>query len=237
VVEANVRWIGWTRNESRKGAVSWLSNLNPEAQATIIVGILTVVAQPVFLLVAFFLGKAQGKAQVRHEKAAEAIVAALRIIRRLQLELGVWALSEKQDELELDQAKKVSRLRDELRRLIYDNSPWFEPQTEGKMKPILAEVRLYYKEHTDALKSGDAARIAESGKRLSEWHMEPLTLMANALEDEARRLIGTKIHWRSTRRGRFILWVRQNPGWLAAVPLPILFVILVSIVVFLLVAP
>jgi hypothetical protein len=148
----------------------------------------------------------------------------------------VWALYEKRDKLELDRAKKIRRLRHRLQRLVYDNSPWFEPQTEGKMKPILKEVGRHYEEHTDALKSGDAARIAESGKRLSEWHTEPLTLMMIALEDEARRLIGTKLHWRSTRRGRFIAWVRQNPRWLAAVPLPILFVILVGTGVYLLVA-
>ena len=215
--------------------MSWLNSLT-EAQATIIVGIVTVVVQPIFLYAAFQFGKAQARAQVRHQKAVEAIVAALRIVRRLQLELGVWALSKKRDELELDRAKKIRRLRRNLRRLVYDNSPWFEPQTEGKMKPILKEIGSHYEEHSDALKSGDAARIAESGKRLSEWHIEPLTLMIIALEDETRRLIGTKLHWRSTRRGRFITWLQRNPGWLAAVPLPILFVILVGTAVYLLVA-
>jgi hypothetical protein len=148
----------------------------------------------------------------------------------------VWALYKKRSEMETDHAEEITRRREDLRRLIYDNSPWFEPHTEGKMKPILAEVRHYYQEHADALKSGDPARIAESGKRISEWSKEPYALRVIALEDEARRLIGTKLHWRSTRRGRFIAWVRQNPRWLAAVPLPILCVILVSIVVYLLVA-
>ena len=76
----------------------------------------------------------------------------------------------------------------------------FSPCTEGKMLPVLKEVGSYYKEHTDALKSGDPARIAESGKQVSEWSMGSLTLMVNALEDEARRLIGTKRPWRSTRK-------------------------------------
>jgi hypothetical protein len=147
----------------------------------------------------------------------------------------VWTLYGKRDELEMGHAKEITRLRGELQSLAYDNSPWFEPRTEGIMKPVLKEVGSYYREHTDALKSGDAARIAESGKRLSEWSMEPLTLTVIALEDEARRLIGTKRHWRSTRRGRFVGWVRQNTGWLAAVPLPILVVILVGIMVYLLV--
>ena len=216
--------------------MNWFSGFTAEAWATIAVGTITVIVQPLFLIGAFFLAKAQGRAQVRHEKAAEAIVAALRIIRRLQLELGLWAHYEKRDELELGQARNIMRLRRKLRRLINNNSPWFEPQTEGKMKPILKEVGRYYEDHTDALKSGDAARIAESGKRLSEWHIEPLTLMMITLEDEARRLIGTRLHWTSTRRGRIITWLQRNPRWLAAVPLPILFVLLVSAVVYLLVA-
>jgi hypothetical protein len=214
--------------------VSWFST--PEAQATIIVGILTVIAQPLFLLVAFFLGKRQGRAQVRHQKAVEAIVSALRIIEQLQGEFGLWALYKQRSELEIAHAEKISQLRDELRDLIYNNSPWFEPHTEGKVKPILAEVRLYYQEHVDALKSGDPARIAESGKRISEWSREPYVRRRIALEDEARRLIGTKLHWRSTRRGRIVVWIRRNTGWLVAVPLPILFVSLGGLVVYSLVA-
>jgi hypothetical protein len=48
-----------------------------------VVGIVTVIVQPAFLFVAFLLGKAQARAQVRHQKAVEAIVSALRIIKQL----------------------------------------------------------------------------------------------------------------------------------------------------------
>ena len=214
--------------------MSWFST--PEAQATIIVAIVTIVVQPIFLYAAFQFGKAQARAQVRHQKAVEAIVSALRIIEQLQSEFRMWVLSEKRDEVEIEYAKEISRLRDELRKLIYDNSPWFEPHTEDKVRPILTEVRLYYALHTDALKSGDPARIAESSKRISEWSKESYPLRVIALEDEARRLIGTKRDWRSTRRGRVAVWLRQNTVWLAAVPLPVLFVILAGLVVYSLVA-
>ena len=111
-----------------------------------------------------------------------------------------------------------------------------EPHTEGKLKPILTEVRLYYRVHTEALKSGDPARIAESSKEISEWSKESYPLRVIALEDEARRLIGTKRHWRSTRRGRIVVWLRENTAWLATVPLPVLFLILSGLVVYFLIA-
>jgi hypothetical protein len=214
--------------------VRWFST--PEAQATIIVGIVTIVVQPIFLYAAFQFGKAQARAQVRHQKAVEAIVSTLRIIEQLQSQFGMWAIFKKRDELEIEYAKEISRLRDELRELVYDNSPWFEPHTEGKVTSILAEVRLYYRVHTEALKSGDPRRIAESSKEISEWSKESYPLRVIALEDEARRLIGTKRHWRSTRRGRVAVWLRQNTVWLVAVPLPVLFVILAGLVVYSLVA-
>jgi hypothetical protein len=214
--------------------VSWFST--PEARATIIVGIVTVVVQPIFLYAAFQFGKAQARAQVRHQKAVEAIVSALRIIEQLQSQFGMWANFKKRGELEIEYAEEISRLRDELRELVYDNSPWFEPHTEGKVTPILTEVRLYYLLHTEALKSGDPRRIAESSKEISEWSKESYPLRVIALEDEARRLIGTKRHWRSTRRGRIVVWLRENTAWLAAVPVPVLFLILAGLVVYFLIA-
>jgi hypothetical protein len=102
--------------------------------------------------------------------------------------------------------------------------------------PILTEVRLYYRVHTEALKSGDPVRIAESSMEISEWSKESYPLRVIALEDEARRLIGTKRHWRSTRRGRVVVWLRKNTAWLAAVPLPVLFLILAGLVVYFLIA-
>jgi hypothetical protein len=200
-----------------------------------IVKLAEIAAQLIFLYIAYAFGKSQGRAQLRHERAAEAIVAALRIIRKLSGEFGMWALRGQRDDLEIGYAKEISRLRRELQSLVYDNSPWFEPETEGKLNPVLKEVGSYYGKHTDALKSGDAARIKESGKQLSEWRLRRLTLLEIALEDEARRLIGTKRHWRSTRRGRLLAWFQRNPGWLMGVLLPVLGVVLVSVVVYLLV--
>jgi hypothetical protein len=173
---------------------------------------------------------------VRHQKAVEAIVSVLRIIEQLQLKFRMWVRYKERDELEIEYAKEISRLRDELRDLVYDNSRWFEPHTVGKVRLILVEIRLYYGEYADALKSGDPARIAQTGKRISEWSEESYPLRVIELEDEARRLIGTKRHWRSTRRGRVVVWLRKNTAWLAAVPLPVLFLILAGLVVYFLIA-
>jgi hypothetical protein len=172
--------------------VSWFHSLPPGAQAAVAVGVISIIAQGVLVLCAYFLGKAQAKAQVRHQKAVEALVEALRTITKLQSEFGIWALYEKRSDLEIEHAREISRLLANLQGIIYDNSPWFEPATERKVHPVLNEALRYYSEHTDALKSDDATRIADSRKQLSKWEDEVLVLKVVALEDEARRLIGTK---------------------------------------------
>lgn len=228
--------------------MSWFSSLT-EAQATIIVGILTVVAQPLFLLVAFFLGKAQGRAQVRHERAADAVVAAVRVVADLRAEVGVWAILLERDETESKYRGTILRLRKELQSLVYDNSPWLDPKTERKLKPVIQELRSHYSAYDAALSSGDATRITETGERLAEWNTRNLTQMQLDLEDEARRLIGSKRHWtltwwgkplaRFTRTTRFFVarnWVRRNLGWLAAVPGTALATALAAFVIYSLVA-
>jgi hypothetical protein len=228
--------------------VSWFSSLT-ESQATIIVGILTVVAQPLFLLVAFFLGKAQGRAQVRHERAADAVVAAVRVVADLRAEVGMWAILQERDELESKSRGTILRLRQELRNLVYDNSPWLDLKTERKLKPVIYELRSQYDAHDDALTSGDPARITETGERLAEWNTRNLTQMQLDLEDEARRLIGSKRHWTLTwwgkplawftRTTRYFVarnWVRRNLGWLAAVPGTALATALAAFVIYSLVA-
>jgi hypothetical protein len=117
--------------------VSWLVGLPPEALATLLVGFITVIVQPIFIVATFFLGKAQGKAQIRHEKAAEAIVNVVRMISDLREEIGVWAVYTERSDLEIEHAKEIVRLRGELQDLVYDNSLWFDPETERKMKPVL----------------------------------------------------------------------------------------------------
>jgi hypothetical protein len=227
--------------------VSWFGS--PEAQATIIVGIVTVVAQPLFLLVAFFFGKAQGRAQVRHERAAVAVVAAVRVVADLRAEIGVWAILREREEIESQYRGTILRLRGELQSLVYDNSPWLDPKTELKLKPVLNELRIQYDAHDNALASGDPARITETGKRLTEWNIRNLTQMQIDLEDEARRLIGSKRHWTRTRWGkplawftrttRFFVarnWVRRNLGWLAAVPGTAVATALAAFVIYFLVA-
>ena len=129
--------------------MSWFST--PEAQATIIVGILTVVAQPLFLLVAFFFGKAQGRAQVRHERAADAVVAAVRVVADLRVEVGMWAILRERDEIESKYRGTILWQRQELQNLVYDNSPWLDPKTERKLKPVINELRSQYDAHGDAL--------------------------------------------------------------------------------------
>lgn len=219
----------------RKLVVSWLRSLPPEAQATIVIGILTVVVQPLLIVLTFLLGKAQGKAQMRHEKAAESVVATVRVVRKLRTELGMWAIMRERDETEAGYREKVRELRGELRELVYQNAAWLDPRTERKLKPVVYELADRCNEHGEALASGDKAQAEQTGARLSKWNMRNLTQIQLDLEDEARRLIGTKRRWsltwwgrplawftRTTRFFSVLKWIRRNTGWLLAVPLPIL---------------
>ena len=46
--------------------VSWFRSLPAEAQAVVAVGAISIIAQGMFVFWAYFLGKAQARAQVRH---------------------------------------------------------------------------------------------------------------------------------------------------------------------------
>lgn len=196
--------------------VSWLVGLPPEAQATLIVGFVTVIVQPIFIIATFFLGKAQGKAHIRHEKAAEVIVNCVRLISDLRVEFELWAVHTELSDLSREQAKEITRLGGELQNLVYGNSLWFDPETESKMTPVAGEVYKRTSEHWNALKSGDKARIEESGKQLSEWNTRDLTKMQVALQDEARRLIGSKRPWSRTWWGKPLAWFARKTRFFVA---------------------
>lgn len=53
--------------------MGWFRVLPPEAQATIAVGIITVLVQPLLIVLTFLLGKAQGRAQIRKAEAAATV--------------------------------------------------------------------------------------------------------------------------------------------------------------------
>jgi Asp-tRNA(Asn)/Glu-tRNA(Gln) amidotransferase A subunit family amidase len=197
-------------------AVNGFTNLTPEAWATVTVGIITVAAQIVALVVAYALGKAQGRAQTRHEKAAEVIVTGLRLTKRVGAECGVWAHYRKRDESELKYRAEILRLRGELQDLVYDNSPWLEPQTQSKLRPVIRDLGDFQRDHAEAIKSGDEARAQRSGERLSEWTTKKLIQMQNDLEDEARRIIGTKRHWSRTRWGKPLAWITRTTRFFVA---------------------
>lgn len=166
--------------------------MNAEAWATITVGILTIFAQLLFVVLAYIFGRSQGKSQTQHEKAAGAIVDAVRLTRQVAAECYAWSRLTKRDEIELRHRVEVTRLRGELLDLVNDNSPWFEPQTEGKLRPVIEDLKKVTIDHITALKSDNEAQVRESGERLSEWIETDLAQMQMDMENEARRIIGTK---------------------------------------------
>ena len=140
---------------------------------------------------------------MRHQKAVEAIVCALRIIEKLQSEFGLWALYDKRDELELDHEKEISRLRDELRDL----------------STTIAVVRTAHRAQSEAKMSKTLLPVAHPGAEL--WPTARIRILKTNLRVESRVVppegdraggrsqatIGTKRHWRSTRRGRAVVWL------------------------------
>lgn len=218
-----------------QGPPLWIYFLAPVA---------TVLTTLVGFAVFYFLGRSQMRAQVRHEKAVEAIVEFLRVIRDLGTKSGVWSLYHERSDPERENAEEILRLRGKLQELVYDNSPWFEPETERKMRPVLKQLPPLYKDHREAIRSKDRNRAKETGDRLREWSNHDLINMEIELEDEARRLIGTKRRWSLTWWGRPLAWftrttrfsvvrnwVRRNIGWLLAVPLPVLVLLGVALYV------
>lgn len=194
--------------------MNWFSGLPPTGQVTVVVGLITILVQPVFISITYFLGKSQGRAQVRHEKASQALVEAISIVGSMQLAVGVWALKRVRDNTEREYSRKLLALKGQLRDLIIYNSPWFDPRTERKIERVLKEFASMYRDHSDALAAGDRTRAEETGTRLHEWHFAPLALLKIDLEDEARRLIGSKKPWYSTWWGKPL---RRPRSWLRRV--------------------
>jgi hypothetical protein len=71
--------------------VKWLIGLPPEAQATLAVGVIAILVQPIFIVITFLLGKSQGRAQTRHERASDALVEAMRMMSDVQIDLFMWS--------------------------------------------------------------------------------------------------------------------------------------------------
>lgn len=196
--------------------LNWFSGLPSASQTAIVVGAISVLVQPVFIYVTHRLGRAQGKAQVRHEKSSQALVEACNIVRGIQQEVGLWALMRARNNTEMEQARKLLALKGQLRDLVTYNSPWFDPRTQRKIERVLKVFGDLFNEHADALAAGDQARADETGTRIYEWHFEPLALLIIDLEDEARRLIGSRKPWYSTWWGKPLRrprnWLRKTTG-------------------------
>lgn len=93
---------------------------------------------------------------------------------------------------------QITGLRLELEALREDNSPWLQPRTAATLRPLSEHLRKVTSDHIEAMKSDDEARIRESRERLSVWIEKDLAKIQSDLDDEARRIIGTKRHWNRT---------------------------------------
>lgn len=162
------------------------------------------------------MGKAQGRAQTRHDEAANTLVEGLRLTRRVGTECGMWALYQERDADERRYQEEILLLRGKLQDLVYDNSPWLDPRTEGTLRPILKDLAVYNRSHRAALKSGNKKQAQKTGEQLSKWSINELIQMENDMENEARRVIGTKRRWSQTRWGKPLAWITRNTRLLTA---------------------
>jgi hypothetical protein len=211
--------------------VKWLIGLPPEAQATLAVGVIAILVQPIFIVITFLLGKSQGRAQTRHERASDALVEAMRMMSDVQIDLFMWSSMRKHDHMEREYRKKIVDSRQRLRDLVYNNAVWFDPKTESKLKAALQELNYRCEEHSNGIDKGDDDYATHTGERLNEWATTPFIQTQLDLRNEARRLIGSKRSWsltwwgrplafftRNTRFFPIVEWLRQHFAWLIAVP-------------------
>ena len=135
------------------------------------------------------------------------------------------------DQVEEDYRARILDSRRKLMDLTNDNAPWYDPKTERMLKSVVRALGDRYNEHNNALKSGNAKLARVTGGRLRDWNNRAFTQMIIDLEDESRRLIGSRQRWSRTRWGRplafvtrhtrffsIIRWLRHGLAWFLIVP-------------------
>jgi hypothetical protein len=207
--------------------VKWFTELPAEAQVEAI----AILVQPILIVITFWLGKSQGRAQTRHERASDALVEAMRVMSDVQIKLLMWSSMRKHDSMETEYRRQILESRQRLRDLVYNNAVWFGPKTESKLKAAVRELNRRYEEHSNAIDTGDDDYATRTGERLNEWSGTPFIQTQLDLGNEARRLIGSKRRWSLTWWGKplafftrntpffpIVKWLRRHFAWLMAVP-------------------
>lgn len=147
------------------------------------------------VVLAFFLGKRQGRDQALYTKRAEVIIE----LRRRVLELSEYlALYPHKHPPTEDDKELIGKL-DALSRYHEDNLPWLEPRTSQKVDLIRS---TFWQQSAEASKALRERSTDESQTGLIEWQRDVYRPLMDELEGEARRLIGTRRGWQPNRGWR-----------------------------------
>lgn len=150
------------------------------------------------VVLAYALGRAQGRSQTRFEKSAEILTDLRRQILALKWHYRRW-VRDRSDETSFE----VMRALEALVEGYEAGMPWFEPRTVEKLEPLVSAMRYEGLYHYGILMtaSDEVQHIRdEATEGLRRWVEDDLDPLVDGLEEEVRRLIGTKKNWDRYRR-------------------------------------
>ncbi len=163
------------------------------------------------VVLAYALGRRQGRSQTRFNKSAEIVTDLRRQILSLKWHYRRW-VKDPSDETSYEVVAVLHGLVEAYKAGL----PWLEPRTVEKLEPLISTLRYEGLYHYGILKtaSEEVQHIRnEASDGLRKWVENDLDPLVDDLEDEARRLIGTKRAWdRYRSSGRTLETKAYDPG-------------------------
>lgn len=163
------------------------------------------------VVLAYALGRVQGRAQTRYDKSTGIVTELRRRILSLKWHYGRW-VRDPSDETSYEVVGVLYGLVEASKVGL----PWLEPRTAEKLEPLVSAMRYEGLYHYGILKTAgeEVQHIRdEATEELRRWVENDLDSLVDDLEDEVRRLIGTKEAWdRYRRSGRTLGTKDYMPG-------------------------
>jgi len=147
----------------------------------------------VAVVLAYALGRSQGRSQTRFEKSAEILTDLRRQILALKWHYKRWVRDTSKET-----SFEVMRALETLAEAYEAGTPWFEPRTVERLEPLVSAMRYEGLYHYGILMtaSSEVQHIRdEATEGLRTWVDSELDPLVEDLEEEVRRLLGTKRAW------------------------------------------
>ncbi len=150
------------------------------------------------VVLAYALGRAQGRSQTRFDKSAEMVTDLRGQILSLKWYYRRW-VKDPSDETSFEVMRALKTLVEGYKTGL----PWFEPRTAEKLEPLISAMRYEGLYHYGILMTAgqEVQHIRDKAtEELRKWVERDLDPLVDDLEDEVRRLIGTRKAWERYRK-------------------------------------